>query len=183
MKNKINVGVLIGLVFGIHFLASAMGVPPIEKTSPAQTASGTVLDGNGQPIQNAFVMLAENPYRCALTGADGAFSVDLSGVTNAKTLRVSAAGMVPVSVALPTLGKLKIQMNAQDTELSKIEVGCNQATFTHPQVLLPKEFFGFGDSQLSHIGHRHHTCVVEGRVADAVADALEMYLHCEVTKV
>ena len=129
MKNKINVGVLIGLVFGIHFLASAMGVPPIEKTSPAQTAFGTVLDGNGQPIQNAFVMLAENPYRCALTGADGAFSVDLSGVTNAETLRVSAAGMVPVSVALPTLGKLKIQMNAQDAELSKIEVGCNQATF------------------------------------------------------
>ena len=34
------------------------------------------------------------------------------------------------------------------------------AHFTHPQVLLPKQFFGFGDSQLSHIGHRRHAGVL-----------------------
>lgn len=32
-------------------------------------------------------------------------------------------------------------------------------------------------------GHRHHTCLVEGKVADAVAEALEVYLGCDVVRV
>ncbi len=59
---------------------------------------------------------------------------------------------------------------------------------------IPEEFFGCaGVAEIPGLqtvlrtigsqGHRHHTCVVEGRVADSVAEALESYLNCEVTRV
>lgn len=59
---------------------------------------------------------------------------------------------------------------------------------------IPNDFFGCaGVAEIPNLqtvlrtigsqGHRHHTCVVEGHVAEAVAEALEVYLNCEVTRV
>lgn len=74
----------------------------------------------------------------------------------------------------------------------KIQFYLGEARITEDPI--PKEFFGCaGVAEIENLqgvlrtigsqGHRHHTTLVEGHVADAVQEALETYLNIEVTRV
>ncbi len=78
------------------------------------------------------------------------------------------------------------------TQNGQLQFYIGEGQFTADPI--PEEFFGCAGvaeipglqtvlRTIGNQGHRHHTCVVEGHVANAVAEALEMYLNCEVTRV
>jgi L-fucose isomerase-like protein len=78
------------------------------------------------------------------------------------------------------------------TRNGQLQFYIGEGRFTEDKI--PNDFFGCaGVAEIPGLqtvlrtigsqGHRHHTCIVEGHVAAAVAEALEVYLNCEVTRV
>jgi len=127
----VGITVVFLCVMDINTGWAAENVSSVEGKNPERMITGIVLDWRGEPARNAFVMLVENPYRCALTGADGSFEVNIDGVADAKTLQVSAAGSDVALVPLETqkMGKLTIKLKQQSTVLSELEIGCHFVIF------------------------------------------------------
>jgi len=90
---------------------------------------GTVFDWNKKPVKNAFIMLKENPYICGLSGADGEFCIKAKKLPVNKTLLISAAGSKQTVIPIKNNKKLIIKLKKQSPDISKIEIGCNQANF------------------------------------------------------
>lgn len=111
------------LIFGAGALVpvsvNAAAAPVPQAQAKAQSATGTVLDEEGEPMIGASVQVVGNPAKGAATDLDGNF--DLPGITNGTMLRISAVGYKPVDVKW-TGTPIHIQLEFDSQELGEVVV-------------------------------------------------------------
>ncbi|OQP63457.1 hypothetical protein A3860_24245 [Niastella vici] len=84
-----------------------------------RTITGKVIDGNGNPIPNASVIIKETNAGTS-TQADGTYSITIS--SNAKTIVFTAVGMASTSFSIGNKGIINVSMEASDKNLSEVVV-------------------------------------------------------------
>lgn len=84
-----------------------------------RTITGKVIDGSGNPIPNASVVIKETNAGTS-TQADGTYSITIS--SQSKTIVFSAIGMQPVLFNIGNKGVINVSMEASDKNLSEVVV-------------------------------------------------------------
>src|SRR5688572_27049140 len=84
-----------------------------------RTITGKVIDGTGNPLPNATVLIKETNAGTS-TQTDGTYSITISD--KAKTIVFSAVGMQPTSFSIGNKGVINVTMEANDKNLSEVVV-------------------------------------------------------------
>ena len=95
------------------------------------TILGTLRDYNGALVRDGYVMVEQNPHLFAKTDHNGTFSITGSGTNLPVTLWASWAGCDVLTTNLGSVTNvtgLSLQLAQQDSELTKLEIGCSHVT-------------------------------------------------------
>lgn len=105
--------------------AAAPAPPPIEVS-----IHGVLLDPEGKPLREGFVMAADDPYLCSLSDHAGRFRIEGRTWETPTALLASWAGCDTARVAVPgaDAAEVTIRLQRQDPAFSAIEMGMTLKT-------------------------------------------------------
>gem|GEM_PF-2521106 len=125
-NTSIIIAIFSSATFAENIKTNNKNTKPVTSNNKLEiNISGTLKNYNGQPVQDGFVMLQNNPRLCTLTDGQGRFKITGKAHSLPDTLLVSWAGceIAKIPVTQGKIKDLKIQLKAEDPEYTKIEVG------------------------------------------------------------